>query len=479
MAAVGSLIVLIGLIASPRGAGAGGRGPAPSRVQATSRPDISHSVFVYESFARDQPGCGAISAFDVRTGEVFYRGPSWAGHGDLAGSPDLSTVLATWNQGGAQTMYRLDAGAESPVDWRADRLRLVNGRHRISGSGTVAILPDGDRFVVGLSGLPDDGGNGAGFYRLSDVGSGEAGHLGDQYGFYAMRAEAPRVVLPGRDQDIVHILSHESRLPATLTDTVKSQAANLHTVDTRTMAAPISTIRLPDIVVDDPPGAGLREAGIHATVQHGNIGYATMLPDGDPRLGGPGGSFVAVSRWGVPELAIVFVRTGQVRITRLASDLPVVSGIAANRGWANPGLVAVHAGDRIAIYHVDPYAPTAIELARVPITPPMGPHRGEPKMMGGQIAWSSDGSRIIASANEGTAEFVVLDVAECGRRLRPAYYVTACDAEGFNGGRGLLTAVGQPDRRPDAPQTCPTPHWWFPSMQRVPVLLPLLANAYR
>lgn len=437
---------------------------------------MDNTVFVYESYAiRDQPGCGAISAFDLRTGEVVYRGPSWAGHGDLAASQDLSTVLATWSKGGLQTMYRLDAAAESPADWRADRLRS-DDQQDISGSGTIAILPDGDQFVIGMSAPLSSGGSGAGLYRLSDLVPGQPGTLGAQNGYYAMRAEAPRVILPGTERNIVHILSHESRLPATLTDTVKSLAANLHTVDTRTMAAPIAPIRLPDIVVNDPPGAGLREAGIHATVQHGNIGYATMLPDGDPRHGGPGGSFVAVSRWGVPELAIASVRTGQVRITRLADDLPVVSGIAANRGWENPGLVAVHAGDRIAVYQVDPYSPTAIELARVPITPPVGPIRGEPKIMGGQISWSADGRRIVATANEGLSEFVVLDVAECGRRLRPAYYVTACAAEGYNGGRSLLTAAGQPGSRPVEPQACPTPHWWFESQQLVPVLLPMLAK---
>jgi hypothetical protein len=465
-------------------AGSPPHGDASARSSARptgSGPDLTNTVFVYESFAVQEPGCGAISAFDVRTGAPIYVGPSWSGHGNLAASPDLSTVLATWKSGGGNTVYRVNASAPVTDDWHADRLREGDYQYDIGAGGGIALLADGDRMLVGMGGPPPASRTGVGLYRLSEAVPGNTGNpgvLGARYGYYGTWSEAPRVILPDpTDPDMFYVLTHESRLPATVTDTVKSQAAHLHTIGARSMTAPVASISLPDLVVDDPPGGGLRETGIHATIQHGDIGYATMLAGGDPNQW-PTGQYVAVSRWAVPELAIADVQTGQVRISRLADDLPLVSGIAANHGPENPGLVAVHAGDRIAVYEVDPLSPVAVELSRVPIAPVLSGIEGERRMMGGPIAWSADGTRIIAAANEGLAEFVVLAVFDCGRSLRVDYYFTACAAEDYNGGRAILTANGPGQPRPMTAPECPTPYWWPGPLPTVSALLPFLANGH-
>ncbi len=482
-ALIGFAAILL-LLVSPRDA-AGPRAradasPAGAHQQLAAGLELASTVFVYEAYAVKEPGCGAISAFDLQTGERIYTGPSWAGHGDLAAAPDFSTVVATYNGGGLQTLYRLDASPERPAEWQADRLWSTDHKYTLSGNGGIAIAADGNQMLVGMVGPKAVSRTGVGLYRLSEARPGEPGEtgaLGARHGYYGTWSEPPRVILPApRDPHTYYVLTHEGRLPETLTDTVKSQVAHLHTIDIRTMQAPRAPIRLPDLVVDNTPGAGLREAGVHATIQHGDIGYATMLPGGDPTQW-PTGRYIAVSRWGVPELAIADLETGVVNTTRLADDLTLVSGIAANHGPENPGLVAVHAGDMIAVYEVAPGAVSAaIELARMPITPVLGSCGDEPRTMGGPIAWSADGRRLIAAANEGLADFVVLEVAECGRSLRPDYYLTACPAAGYNGGASILTANGRLQSPPSATQECPTPYWWPEPRPTEPALLPYLAN---
>jgi hypothetical protein len=284
--------------------------------------------------------------------------------------------------------------------------------------------------------------------------------------FYSLRDHSLVQILPDPYQSSVHLLSYDSELPQSVDDVIEDYELRFHTLDRLSLASHEASVTLPSLVVDEPPGAGLREAGIHNWAQNGRLAYATLLGPG-PSWRGPSQLYAVVNRWLRPELIFLDLRAKSGDRARpvtatLPSDFHIVGAIAASRGPQNLGLLAVHGGDKIAVFEVEePREGRVRELARIEITPVVSPIRDDRRMISGPIAWSADGSYLIAAGNEGDAEVLILSVEDCGGRIELRHVVTACPYADYNGLAGIVTANGTSLAPRSVPSACPRPRWLF------------------
>jgi hypothetical protein len=80
--------------------------------------------------------------------------------------------------------------------------------------------------------------------------------------------------------------------------------------------------------------------------------------------------FLLVSGWGVGTLSMVDLWDGTMRQVPGGAGLTLTGQIATNRGWENEGLIALHAGNHVVVYTLDPLDGALVELARQAIPPP-------------------------------------------------------------------------------------------------------------
>ncbi|MFN8422472.1 MAG: hypothetical protein U0470_03475 [Anaerolineae bacterium] len=436
-------------------------GPPSALASARGALDPATTAFVLSGGeGGEMPGCGAISAVDVATGAVVYRGSHLGSSSGLSAAEDL-TVLAAGAGSPSRAIKILPARDQDPSRWTAFQLSSPRGPYRISGSAT-AIL-DGHLWFGAVGGIEE--GVGVGRIRLPGLDGDEAARkdINPVDDFYSVRADWVADILPDPNGRTVYVLSHEYRLPANAGEAIESLALRLHILDRAMLTSRTAAVPLPPLVVDEPPGAGLRETGVHNWRQNGQIAFSTLLaPSRAARGWQP--LWAVVNRWRAPELAFANLRTmsgDQARVVTatLPSDYSIVGALAASRGPRNLGMLAVHGGDKIGLFEVeDPYRGIVKERARLAITPVVSPIIDDRRMMSGPIAWSADGSRIIAAGNEGAAE-VLIDVEGCGDGLRLRHAVTACPYDGYNGLGGIVTAHGTALVPAAAPDGCPVP-WW-------------------
>ena len=410
----------------------------------------------------DLPGCGAISAIDVETGEVRYSSPRLGSRKGLSASEDLS-VFASGGGSGNSNVYLMDARDEALAAWAARELNSPRGPSRLIGSAT-AILDNALWFSVS-GGV--EAGKGVGRVQLPWLGDDpDRRDVNPLDAFYSLRNENPAQILPDPNGRSVYVLSHSYRLPDTVDEVVEAYDYRLHVLDRRSFTAHEAAITLPSLVVDEPPGAGLKEKGVHNWLQNGRLAYMTLLTTG-PEAHGPQPLWAVVNRWNRPELAFasLTVKAGarsEVVTATLPADFAFAGAIAASQGPNNLGLVAVHGGDKVAVFDVDPFAGDLHELARIEITPVVSPIIDDRRMMSGPIAWSADGSHLIVAGNEAAAEVLILAVEGCGEGLsvRLRHQITACPYDAYNGLAGIVTAQGSAVApKSSAPRACPVP-WW-------------------
>lgn len=408
----------------------------------------------------DLPGCGAISAVDVESGEVLYSSEYLGSRDGISAAEDFS-AFASGPGAGSSRLYFLDARAEDPGSWRARELWSPRGPRRISGDAT-AIL-DGDLWF-GASG-PGQEGRVIGRVPLPWIeGEPDLRDVNPLQGAYSIGGDAPAQILPDPDGRRVHVLAYDYRLPETVDEVIDEHALRLHILDRQDLVAREAAIPLPPLIVDEPPGAGLRAAGVHNWPQNGRLAYATLLT-AEPWARGPQSKFLVVNRWLRPELTIVDLnlRTSRyptVVSATLPADFAFAGAVAASRGPDNLGLLAVHGGDKIGLFQVDPRAAEVAleELARVSITPVISPLSDDQRMMSGPIAWSADGSSLLVAGNEGDAELLVYSVEGCGRELRLEHVIAACSSE-HNHLAGIVTAQGSRVVPPTPVTACARPGW--------------------
>jgi len=431
--------------------------PAVSGPSSTSVFDPARTAFVVTDGAGGElPGCGAISAIDTLTGEVLYQSPRRGSRSDLAAAEDFSLFASGGGAGGDKRMYLLDAGAASPDEWAVRVFWSPAGPRQLNGSAT-AIL-NGDLYF-GLHGGFEEG-FGLGRVPLDRIeDTPDLQDVNPVEAVYSLRQLHLIQILPDPDGRHLHLLAQESRTPTSPTDVVETQALQIHTVDTTIMAARVAPQVLPPLVVSEPPGAGLREVGIHNWLQNGRLAYMTLLPAGAG--GGPRDRWVAVNRLVAPEISFANIRGGsrEAVTASLPADFTLAGAVAANHGWHNPGLLAVHGGDKVAVFDMDPLEGLLHERSRIDITPVVSSLLDDGRMMPGRIAWSADGSQLIVAGNEGTAEVLILDVGACGDTLTLRHVVTVCPYAEYNGLAGIVTANGSLPPPAPSPEACPTPFW--------------------
>jgi len=174
------------------------------------------------------------------------------------------------------------------------------------------------------------------------------------------------------------------------------------------------------------------------------------------------GRYVFVPRALAANIAIVDTVGHTSDLAALGSDTSFAGGIALNNGWINRDLLAIHAVDHVIIASFEP--PNRLNrISTMPIAQPRGGRSLVATAATGplfSIAWTTDGSHIIA-AQDGQAEFAVIEVTNGGRTLNHQRSLTAC-LEGNNNpndiwtANGLITPTATPT--PDLPPTAtPTP----------------------
>lgn len=390
--------------------------------------DRQELAIVYAGGGGDVVGCGALSAFDTSTGEVVYRGPEYLGHSQVAANSTLTQIIASWSQGDRSTAYLLDASSPITSAWTVRTIKSKKGTDRVATKAGVAIMPDDDRFILG----EEVGGNlGIGQYRLSDIGPDEEKHFGPRQGFWRTKPDSSAWIIsaPRGRNDFVNTDEEDA--------IVITEEGEVYILDTEIMATRSASIDIEPRVIDRTDARwSHRGQSIFAALAQGR-------------------RYLVTNRWSVPELNSVDLNDHKAYTIGLSADLGKIGGVAFNWGWHNPGMLAVHAGDQIAVYDYQP-PNHAVEVGRIEIPAPMDAF-GEVEWPG-YIAWSTDGTKLIATTEHEGSEFVVLDVDACGRSLSTRVFVTVCKTDA-GGGHGIVTLNGHVQPPLGFAQPCPTPYW--------------------
>ena len=456
-------MVVAGLVAGGLAGGAwGSPGGAAPRVRALDLLDgldpATTAYVVTSGAGGNLPGCGAISAIDLATGAVRVLSPKLGSRSDLSAAADLS-AFASGGGGGPKTLQLMDARDNDTTVWASRRLDSRSGRLQLVGSAT-AILDGALWFGVGGTGV----GLGVGRIPLPWLSSrADRQDVNPLDAFFSTRNELPVEILPDPNGRTVYVLSQTAFTAATAAEVVREHRLRLHILDRRSLTAHVAAIELPSVVVDEPPGAGLREVGVHSWLQNGRIAYATLLgPSRDAR--GPQPLWAVVNRWRARELTFANLRAmvgdaARTVTATLPADYAFAGALAASHGPNNLGLVAVHGGDKVGVFAVAPVAGTATELARLAITPVVSPLIDDRRMMSGPIAWSADGSQLIVAGNEGAADALIVAVDGCGGTLRLRHAVTVCPYDVYNDLAGIVTADRAAPATAVPSAACPAPGW--------------------
>lgn len=456
-------MVVAALVAGGLAVGAwgspGGAAPRVRALDGLDRLDLANTAYVVTSGAGGNlPGCGAISAIDLATGAVRVLSPKLGSRSDLSASADLS-AFASGGGGGPKTLQLMDARDNDTAVWASRRLDSRSGPLQLVGSAT-AILDGALWFGVGGTGV----GLGVGRIPLPWLSArADRQDVNPLDAFYSTRNELPVEILPDPNGRTVYVLSQTAFMPATAAEVVRDHRLRLHILDRRSLTAHVAAIELPSVVVDEPPGAGLREVGVHSWLQNGRIAYAALLRTSrDAR--GPQPLWAVVNRWRARELTFVNLRVmvgdaARTVTATLPSDYAFAGALAASPGPNNLGLVAVHGGDKVGVFAVDPVAGTATERGRLAITPVVSPLIDDRRMMSGPIAWSADGSHLIVAGNEGAADALIVAVEGCGSSLRLRHAVTVCPYDAYNDLAGIVTADRAVRATGAEAAACPAPPW--------------------
>lgn len=314
--------------------------------------DRSSFVFVYEGYsAGDVAGCGGVSVFHDRTGEIVFQGPPAPGHGALTTDRDMTQVVAEWSQGGAGTLYRLQIDELNDPPWHAEILEPSDGFSKALPKGGIGISADGTTIISGESWKA---GKGVATHRIDAISD---SRLGPRIGEFRITNDSPAAIATHPTQPIAYLLT---------------ERAFLYTLDLDITAARESAVALPAFNID--------EADPRRTLR-GEQYFLTLAPDL---------RHLVTNRWQTPSLTSIDLKYGDVEVMDITSELTTTGGVAFNWGWDNLGLLAAHHGKYISVHEYDPFVPSVRELGRVEIESPLDAfqERDQP----GYVAWSTDGS---------------------------------------------------------------------------------------
>ncbi len=383
MAVLAGVMLVVG--ARMVGLGAGGQ-PEEGDVAAVQ---LEKLVFVTENNRAAGPGCQAVSAFSIDSERPLFQGPPHWDLERLTGAFDLSVVLGMSYAG--EYLYGVWRPQGSRVEWLADT--DIRGATFATALG---VMPDNETLLVGRrerrnADQPYE--YWVGKYHLSDL---RRGQIGPELGRFNLES-LPVEILVDPDGRRFHVVTFQARL---------------HTVDASTMTEAAAPIQMRRWLAPFP--------GPFATAEWPN---PERPPDlADATITGDGHYLIA-NRLDVPEVNVADLVARKVAQANPGNVLN--GGLAANRGWHNAGLLAIHAVDYVAVYRFEPPA-TLTELGRLAINSPQ--HfdytSGVPRLA---IAWSGSGSHIIATTEHNGKPLVVIRVEDGGRRLIAERYVAVCE----------------------------------------------------
>ncbi len=422
-------------------------------------------ILFTEDLAISRPGCDAVSVADMGLPGIVYRGDTFSSPGRIAASRDLRTIMAKRTNGiyrdvpgpaSTHGLYALRAPDGMSTDWEAMTLRSEPWTTPVGG---IALTPD-DRFLLlatqsySRQDQPCEGGR---FFAVSKFAMSEidwhAARLGPELDRLELPSPAAEIVLNASGQ-IAHLVLVPIKQPASAEIQTSSRVVSLDVSTMDRVASDISIAPIGRYPIDCGTHEGIEEHPLAVT-------HATLHPD-DRHL--------ITNRWAEPGLNVVDV---QDRRSWLVSTpgISMTGGVAIDRAWMNPGLLAVHGVDRVSLYQwLDERA--LAELSSVAVEPPidLGPNpvpSGYPSYRGpiASLAWSGSGSHIIAAQGfRQEPEFRSWAVHGAGARLVGASTFEVCadpwhnmpnDIFTFNGSLPSPTPTASPTPSPMPSSTVP------------------------
>ncbi len=366
------------------------------------------------------PGCDAISAFDIRSGEALFKGLTSVSPNRLAAAQDFSVVVAgpsgSWGPEWGH-LYVVRPTFDGP--W--ELMPWVGGTS-FAPAGAVAVLPDGDTVLVSTARKPPGIGLGmpvAPFgieaYRLSEIrGSGyvevpperyEAWRLGRRHGRMELPG-LPAQILKAPDSDLMHVITESA-------DWIIS------TFDPDRLEEVAPQIRL-ERLSESIPSAPYQTTGWIS---------GSLSDDGRYLVTGRGLLDNRLNIADLEERRAWTVDIGQES-----------NGTAFNRGWINKGLLAIGHQGFVGIYRWEP-PDTFTEVGRVPARPPWS------MIPRGTIAWSTSGRELIAAEfanprDDGLYDFSVFTISDGGASASLLHHLEPCSSPYGNSPLDILTANG-------------------------------------
>ena len=411
------------------------RGDA-SAQQVAFPPGVESMVFVTEDmgYATPEVGCEAISVFDL-SGLPIHRGSnvSHQSPGRMAASPTFSRVYATQTN----TMTYIYTLRQVPRTGGSTQwIESVYDDEKVATLGGIAMLPDDQTLLVATS-----------TGKMPYVGIGIAQvNVGP---FFVRKYSATNSIRISSESIMLDSLAVRIHVVANgHLAHIYTTNGTVYTIDTATMHETAPVIHLQPI------------EGLVARNHPGFPGYIQTTITEDE-------NYLITNRGLTNKLNVADLATRQAYTATTSADVEYAGGVAINRGWKSPGLLAVHALDKIIVYAFTPPS-TLIERGRISIEQPRyGAFQPQPvpstnyDVYGpmASVAWSASGSHLIAATNHGSDEFVIIKVDNDGRTLTQASYITAC-AKHPNLPDDILTANGylHPSPTPTStPTITPTP----------------------
>jgi uncharacterized protein YegL len=408
---------------------------------------LNRLVFFTEDVDRLTPGCDAISVFDIN-GEAIHLGATRVSPGRLAAASDLSFVLASrsngmWKSGFSNDfsdlvgIYALYRNPSKPATWIDTYL---DGQEEVSEVGGIAVTNDLRYLLVATQRDNPTLSCRAQPFSVSRYDVAEIDFANSTLG-----PERARIVLDAPVAEIV--LSDQGRVAHLVLvpfDATTPDATAVVSIDVDSMTEIAPRVPIASI------GAVYDNCG-------GTTSYTHAALSLDER-------YLVVNRWERAQISIVdlVARRAVVRDIRLPGARNV-GGIAFNWADENHGLLAVHGGDVVGVFRWNATdAPSLLAWAAGVDFPPVIRRQGP----GASIAWSGDGSTVIAATSKsGQREFRAWRVTDQGRKLTRAADYTVCEVDEFNLPNDILTGNGV---LPTAPAALTPTAWPIPSATSTP-----------
>jgi len=392
--------------------------------------EVERIAIVLEGSALE-PGCNGVSIIDVDARTVIFRSPPQPGSNnfDLDMSFDNDQIVTTAGFGFNTRLGRWLRQSSGIGDWSSgQRLSAPPGGGPILvNKNGLAFLPDRESILITISG---PGFNlGAFLHEEIDPTVSDA-KLPPAIKYGNAASGWPTKILVSRDGSVAHLVGEFGRVTS---------------VETSTLAPVSATILHAPIVPDAKLQKDLTARGNYTTTSQ--IVFADLSVDE---------RFIVTNRWAVPEINVLDVHERRAWTLPVGPDVTMTGGVAFNHGWENHGLLAVNALDKVIIYRFDPAGPLE-EVARHAIPPRGGEGPlNDPDPGPGNVAWSARGDHLIVPIDDGSNDFALIEVSDCGRTLRSVAELAVCEND-VNIGRGIWTANKRLNPPPDHIPRCPAP----------------------